>query len=216
MLALIQIHYRLNTYVALLIAGLVLVAVLAIEELEAGRLRRLASGALVLAMSVTIGLCAWQLFVPDTHQSEVVYEDLREVFASPNIAPRTWYSNEAYLDASAPIASVAPDRILAIDPAGLDGNETTLTLQPPPGPEPFAKTMGAGRAIVDMDGLERVGRTSNGFTVARRPDGGSGPVQVTLSAAGGATIAGRILSLLALAALAAAAGLRRRRRPPSE
>ena len=213
-LGLIQIPYRLNTYVALLIAGLVLVAVLAIEGAEAGRARGLAPRLLAGAMTITVGLCAWQLFVPET-KAPVAYDDLVGALVSPNVAPRTWYSNEAYLDGRARVVPFPLDRVLQIDPANLRGDEATLTLRPPPGREPFALTMGAGPGVVDMGGLQRLGRTRNGFTVARRPDGGSGPVRVTFAAAGGATTAGRIVSLLAVAALvalAAGAAVRSRRR----
>ena len=64
-LAQIQYPYRLNTYVALAIAGLVLIAVLATES-AGGRVRRRLALALALATSITIATCVWQLFVPET------------------------------------------------------------------------------------------------------------------------------------------------------
>lgn len=217
-LRLIQFAYRLNTYVDLLICAMVLIAALAIERYAAGRKRTILSAGLVVAMGISVALCVWQLYVPDTHQNAVVYDDLGGALVSPNTTPRSWYSGNAYFDFSAPIVSYPPERLLVVDPIGLSGNSATLTLTPPPGREPFAMLMGAGPEIVRMSGLERLGRTEGGLTVARRLDDGSGPVSVTFSVAGGAIVVGRIVSLVALATLyllaAGAAGwaLARRRR----
>ena len=63
-LAQIQYPYRLNTYVALAIAGLVLIAVLTTEN-AVGRARRRLVLALAVATSITVATCAWQLFVPE-------------------------------------------------------------------------------------------------------------------------------------------------------
>lgn len=208
-LAQIQFPYRLNTYVALAIAGLVLVAVLATEN-AGRRVRRRLAVALALATSITIGFCAWQLFVPETGDF-----DVDDAFVSPNRTPPTWYNGGAYLDASARVVPFASDRILTINPSGLRGNRATLTLTPPPGRQPFAMTMGAGPEIVELRGLERLGRTPTGFTVARRLDGGSGPVRVTLVVRSTTISVGVWLTRLgvcALGLLAALAALRAARR----
>ena len=200
-LAQIQYPYRLSTYVALAIAGLVLIAVITTEN-AVGRARRRLALALAVATSITIATCAWQLFVP-----ELSHWDVPDTFVSPNEAPLTWYNGVAYLDTSARVVAYPPHRLLRIDPSGLRGNRATLTLTPPAGRQPFAMTMGAGPEIVELRGLERLGRTPTGFTVARRPDGGSGPVRVTLMAGGPAVTAGIWVTRLALCALALLAAL---------
>ena len=200
-LAQIQYPYRLSTYVALAIAGLVLIAVITTEN-AVGRARRRLALALAVATSITIATCAWQLFVP-----ELSHWDVPNTFVSPNEAPLTWYNGVAYLDTSARVVAYPPHRLLRIDPSGLRGNRATLTLTPPAGRQPFAMTMGAGPEIVELRGLERLGRTPTGFTVARRPDGGSGPVRVTLTAGGPAVTAGIWVTRLALCALALLAAL---------
>jgi hypothetical protein len=200
-LAQIQYPYRLSTYVALAIAGLVLIAVITTEN-AVGRARRRLALALAVATSITIATCAWQLFVP-----ELSHWDVPNTFVSPNEAPLTWYNGVAYLDTSARVVAYPPHRLLRIDPSGLRGNRATLTLTPPAGRQPFAMTMGAGPEIVELRGLERLGRTPTGFTVARRPDGGSGPVRVTLTAGGPAVTAGIWVTRLALSALALLAAL---------
>ena len=121
---------------------------------------------------------------------------------SPNRAPATWYSGVAYLDTSARVVAYPPHRLVRIDPSGLRGNRATLTLTPPAGRQPFAMTMGAGPEIVELRGLERLGRTPTGSTVARRPDGGAGTVRVTLTVGGTAVTAGIWVTRLALCALA--------------
>src|SRR5207302_2420145 len=67
----IQFPYRLQTYVALACAGLVLVGALALtrraESGQAVRSDRLLTLALGLALAFGVAVCAWQLWVPNTH-----------------------------------------------------------------------------------------------------------------------------------------------------
>jgi hypothetical protein len=216
-LQLIQIPYRLNSYVALLVAGLVLLAVLALQDASPGRRRRLLAGALAGAMTVSVGLAAWQLWVPET-RAGAAYADLRDALVSDHAAPRTWYSAGAYNDHGARLVADTPGRMLRIDPAAVSGNDARLVVTPPPGRRPFTLNLGASPRIVDIDGIERVGRTRAGLTVARRSASAAGPVTVTIEPAGGAARTGQVVSLLALVglvatAVAGVAGRVRRRRP---
>ncbi len=207
-LRLIQFPYRLITFAGLLVSGLILVAALAIERGANERERRWLGAGLAAATAVSLALCAWQLFVPDTHQNEFVYDDYREALLSPNAVPRTWYNNSSYLDTTAPVVEYPQERAALIEPRNLQGDSATLTLDPPRGRRPFSLMAGPGQGIVRLDGLERVGRTEAGLIVARRPDGGSGPVRVTFSAAGGWVTAGRAITVAALLTLVALAALR--------
>jgi len=211
-LRLIQFPFRLNSYVALLAAGLVLVAVLALQDVVSARRRRLLAGALAGAMTASVGLCLWQLWIPNTHAISS-YDDVRDALVSETVPPRTWYDTGVYRDGSAAVVPVVPGRSLVIDPAIIRGNRAKLVVTPPPGREPFTVNLGGGPGVVAVDGLERVGRTPLGFTVAKRPTAGSGPLPVTIGVAGAST-AGTAVSLLALLGLAvtAVAGAFRRRR----
>jgi len=214
-LQLIQIPYRLNSYVALLVAGLALIAVLALQDGGSRRGRRLLAGGLAGAMAISIALALWQLWVPET-RSRAAYADLRDALVSDRVAPRTWYSAGAYNDNSARLVENTRGRELRIDPAAVSGNHAELVVTPPPGRRPFTLNLGAGPRIVAIDGIERVGRTRAGLTVARRSGSADGPVTVTIEPAGGAVRAGQIVSLLALLGLmatAVVAAVRRRRRP---
>ena len=104
LLAQIQYPYRLNTYVALAIAGLVLITVMATEN-AGGRAQRRLALALALATSITLATCAWQLFFPATGHHDVHVQD---ALVSPNRAPATWYNGVAYLDTSARVVPYPP------------------------------------------------------------------------------------------------------------
>jgi hypothetical protein len=211
-LRLVQFAYRLNSYVDLLAAALVLVAVLAFQDGSSPRKRRLLAGLLAGAMTVSVGLCLWQLWIPNTHGVSS-YDDLRDALVSDTVPPRTWYDNGSYRDASAPVVPVAPGRVFAIDPETIRGNRARLVVTPPPGREPFAVNLGGGPGVLAIHGLERVGRTQGGSTVAKRPAAGAGPLLVTIGVAG-APIVGTVISLLAILGLATTAviGTFRRRR----
>ena len=197
-LQMIQTPFRLNTYVALLAGGLLIAAVLAVEGLAGGRERRALGAGLGAAMAISIGLCLWQLWVPDTH-SPAHYDDVRDALGSVNVPPRTWYDPGAYLDRAAPVVPATGRRHLAFDPAGMGGNRVTLTVNPPAGPEPFTANFGASPKLVRLEGLERVGRNEAGYAVLRRPANAlTGPVRVTLEADGPALTVGLIVSALGL------------------
>ena len=163
-LQMIQTPFRLNTYVALLVGGLLIAAVLAVEA-SGGRALRVALGAV---LAVSIGLCVWQLWVPETH-SPAHYDDIRDALVSDTVPPRTWYDPGAYLDRAAPVVAATGRRHLDFDPAAMGGNRVTVTVTPPPGPEPFTVNFGASPKLVRLEGLERVGRDEAGYAVLRRP-----------------------------------------------
>ena len=158
----------------------------------------------------------WQLWVPET-RSRAAYADLRDALVSDRAAPRTWYSGGAYNDNSARLVETTAGRDLRIDPAAVERQPRGPRRDAPAGRSPFTLNLGAGPRIVAIDGIERVGRTRAGLTVARRSgSAAAAPVTVTIAPAGGAVRAGQIVSLLALLGLvatAAIAAVRRRRKP---
>jgi hypothetical protein len=89
----------------------------------------------------------------------------------------------------------------------------------PAGPQTMRTNVAAGTYLVSVEGLRVVGRDSYGLAIAQRPDGGSGPVQVTVKPVktgvlrdGPVITLASLAALLALAAGAARRHVRRRRR----
>jgi hypothetical protein len=214
-LQIVQFPYRLNTYVALGAAALVLVGILAVEGQAASRIRTGLAGALVGAIAISIGLCVWQLWVPDTHGTSAhfsgplanfsgasSYANRNNALRSIHRLPRSFFAYHDYNDVSQPVVSTR-HRSLRIDPARIDGNRVTVTVYPPAGRAPFATNIAGGPYAVSVSGgIVPVGRTAQGYTVARRTDPDSrGPVTVTISAAGGLVSVGRVVSLVAVTLL---------------
>jgi hypothetical protein len=196
----VQFPYRLNTYVVLCVAGLVLFGVLAAQQGSVGARRgRLLRPALAGVIAVSVALCVWQLWVPQT-EAPFSYRNRSAVFVSTHITPHTWYDN-SYLDASARIIYTG-DRVVLIDPALITSDHVSLTVTPPPGTAPFAINIAGGPYAVRVSGgIVAVGRTPQGYVVARRRSTVSGPVRITLGTAGGAISVGRAISLVSLVSL---------------
>jgi len=197
----IQFPYRLNTYLDLTASGLVLAAVIAVERVAAPRIATRLRYALGAAAVISVALCVWQLWVPNTH-APLSYNDRDAALASTHITPRTWYDPGVYDDAAQPIVAPPASRSLAIDTSRISGNDVTLTVTPPPGTGPFATNIAGAPYLVTLrGGLVRAGRTIHGLSVMRRRVPGRGPVTMTLGPSGGALTIGRDITLVAIAVL---------------
>jgi hypothetical protein len=218
-----QFAYRLQTYVTLACAGLVLVGALALtRRADSGRATRsdraLALGlGLVVAFSLALG--AWQLWVPSTHLYEAHFASLpnrAEALRGPRtLLPRSWYARADYGDRSLPVLGTTAQFTFA--PAHVKNNRLAGSVSLPPGLQPFATNIAGGPYLVHVGGGVRVvGRTPEGFLVLERTTNGSQPVPVELGARLSAPVVlGRIttaVSAALLLALAVAAAIRRRRR----
>lgn len=199
-LRLIQFALRLNTYVALTAAGLVLIGALAVEHAASPRDARLLKAGLAVAAAASVGLCLWQLWVPNT-RATLSYADPRKALVSSDIAPRTWYDGGSFTDGSQRVVNPPAGRVLLIAPGRITGDRVSLVVTPPAGPAPFATNIAGGPYAVKVRGLVRVGRTKNGLTVLRRPNAGSDSVRLTLAAGGAAITIGQLISLLAIVVL---------------
>ena len=94
--------------------------------------------------------------------------------------------------------AVLPGRTLTIPPSQVQGDRFAALMDVPPGPQPIQTNIGAGDYLVRIVGLERLGRSPSGYAVVRRPNGGSGPVRVTVETVSSRAIElGRLLSILA-------------------
>lgn len=204
----IQFPYRLNTFLVYAVAGLVLVAGLALQQaassprLPPARTVRGLKAALIATVAVSVALCLWQEWVPNPLFPIYSYEVRNEALVSVNKPPRTWYDAGSYTDASAPVVPVPPGRVLTIPPSAVHGDRFAALMEVPPGPQPIETNIAGGDYVVGISGLHWVGRNAKGFAVVQRPNGGSGPVHVVVKTASSRAITlGWILSILALVAI---------------
>jgi hypothetical protein len=204
----IQYPYRLGSYVFYAIAGLVLVGALALQQAAVagrvgpmlGRLRV----ALVGVCAVSIGLCVWQQWVPNTLFPHRSYANRKEALVSVNTAPRTWYDPGSYNDNSTPVVQVPAGRVLEIPPSAVHGDRFAAWMRVPPGPQPIETNIAGGSYLVHMSGLTRIGRNPYGYAIVRREREGSGPVHVVVQTASSpALVLAWVLSVLACLAILA-------------
>jgi len=234
-----QWAHRLQTYVALAIAGLVLVGVLALtRRAQGGRATGLDRGLAVglgLAVAFGVGVCAWQLWVPNTHIVELPrfssYSNRAEALSGPStLLPKSWNAGTDYGDRSLPVVATTAE--FAFDPTDVDDERLTVLAPVPAGLQPFTTNMLGNPNLVHVGGGVRVvGRTSSqhecpggcwegGYLVLQRTTEGSQPVPIELTARLSAPVVlGRITTAVAAAlllALALVAAVRRRRRRQGE
>jgi hypothetical protein len=218
-----QFAYRLQTYVTLACAGLVLVGALALtRRADSGRATRsdraLAVG-LGLVVAFSLALSAWQLWVPNTHAHEGRFSSLpnrAEALRGPRTRlPQAWYAETDYSDHSLPVFATSAQ--FTFDPTQAQDNRLAGSVLFPAGLQPFATDIAGGPYLVHVGGGVRVvGRTEEGYLVLKRTTDGSQPVPVELRAQLSApVVAGRIttaVSAALLLALAVGAAIRGRRR----
>ncbi|HTZ62853.1 MAG TPA: hypothetical protein VMB51_01985 [Solirubrobacteraceae bacterium] len=202
---LIQFPFRLNSYVFYTVAALVLVSALAMQRaLGEPRLRRRARslrGGLVVVCAISVGLCVWQTWVPNTLYSNS-YRRRGEALASASTAPRSWYDEGSYNDLQAPV--VAAKGELIIPPSYVHGDRFAAWVNLPPGRAPIQTDIAGGAYLVHISGgLTRIGRNQAGFAVVRRSRPAGNPVHVVIETTHSATIAlGWVISVLACVTLA--------------
>jgi hypothetical protein len=215
----IQFAYRLQSYVTLACAGLVLLGALALTRRgESGRATRSDRGLVVaswLVLAFGLALCAWQLWVPNTH-TRASLSSRGQVLRGPStVLPQSWYAENDYGDRNLPI--IATKEAFTIRPAAVEDDRLAALLSLPPGRQPFATNILDGPYLVHVGGgAHVVGRTAESYLVLERTADGSQPVPVELKAQLSAPVVlGRIATATSAALLLAwalAAAVRRRRR----
>jgi hypothetical protein len=218
-----QYAFRLQTYVTLACAGLVLLGALALtRRAERGRATRSDRGlSLGLGLAVAFGLAlgAWQLWVPNTHINGGYFSSYSNradaLRGPPTLLPRSWDGLNDFGDRTLPV--LAPKEKFTFDPTAVDDDRFAGAVSLPPGLAPFATNIVGGPYLVHVGGGARVvGRTAEGYLVLRRTTDGSQPVPIELRAQLSAPVVlGRITtaaSAALLLALALAAVVRHRRR----
>jgi len=203
----IQFPYRLGSYVTLLSVGFLIVGVLAVQRLATRAERSVGAlwsirTLLVEAVVVSLILCVWQLWVPNTHQSSY-YKVRGYALASLTNTPITWGPPSDYADNSLPVVSVPANRSLSIDAhlLGAAGNRVSADIAAPPGLQPIATNIVGGTYLVNVSGLRVIGRTTSNQLVVSRLHAGAGKVHVVLGTRSSrAVVLGRAIS--AISALA--------------
>jgi hypothetical protein len=177
-----QWAHRLQTYVALGCAGLVLVGTLALtrraQSGRATRWDRLLKLGLGLAVAFGVGLSAWQLWVPNTHIALGNYSSysnrgdaLRNttlVCRPPGpcsgaaggwtVLPHSWNAGSDYGDRSLPVIATTAE--YTFDPAQVKDDRLVALASVPPGLQPFATNISSPPNLVNVGGGVRViGRT---------------------------------------------------------
>lgn len=220
----IQFAFRLQTYVTLACAGLVLLGTLALtHRAQDGR----ATGAdrglrigLGLAIAFGLVLSAWQLWVPNTHINGGYfssYANRAEALSKPlTLLPESWDGLNDFGDRSLPVLTTTAK--VAFAPAAIDDDRLVGVASFPPGVQPFATNIIGGPNLVHVGGGLRVaGRTAAGYLALERTRNGSRPIPFELRTQLSAPVMlGRIMTAVSAAlllALAVIAGLRRRRIP---
>jgi hypothetical protein len=160
-------------------------------------------------------VCAWQLWVPNTHNGESLSNRARALHGPPTLLPESWYGGNDYSDRSLPV--VAATKKFTFNPSAVQNDRLSGVVSLPPGRQPFVTNIASGPYLVHVGGGARVaGRGEGGELVLQRTSGGSQPVPVELRAQLSAPVVlGRITtaaSAVLLLTLAAAAAVRRRRR----
>ncbi len=219
----IQFPYRLGSYVFYAVSGLALVGALALQRAATeGRADRMIRGlrlGLAAVCAVSVGLCVWQQWVPNTLFREWSYLNRREALVSVNKVPRTWYDPGSYDDNEARVVSVPSGRSLNIDPSQVHGDRFAAWMHVPSGLAPIQTNIAGGSYLVHLSGLTWVGRDQYGYAVVRRETAGSGPVHVVVETTSSAALAlgwaisiMAILAIFAILAWASVQSLRARRR----
>jgi hypothetical protein len=220
-LSVIQFTFRLETYIAMAIAALVIVVLRAMRGRVDALAQRTLGPSLVCIVIFGLGLGVWQVWNSDAHYfptSPHYLSNRSSVLHYPHHTPPTWYDPGQFRDASDQV--VPTEGSVSLNPALIKGESTTQTVSIPPGEGPLASNIAASVNLVSIQGLRVAGRTSKGFLALDRPVNGSPLVSLTVRRADTLPMRfGPWLSLLGalglIAALAASVWLPRRRRRDS-
>ncbi len=187
----IQFPLRLCSYVAYAVAWLVLAGVLLLQRVaDKGGKRYTVLGlriTLIGACAISLGLCAWQLWVPET-LFPTSYRNRGQALASVHTVPGTWYDPGFYFDQHAPIVMSEGGRGLVIPPNQVHGDHFAAWMSVPPGPGPIQTNISGGPYLVHVAGLRQIGRNSEGYAVVKRIGSETGPVHVVVETTHSAVI----------------------------
>lgn len=203
-----QLPYRVNSYLIFAIVGVVIVAAVALERADpvavGHRTRQGLRLALALAATLSVGLCLAQEW--GKRPDAPYYVPPGPELVSTNTLPLSWYAPADYGDASAPIVEVAQGRIMWIPWTKVRGDYFAGWVSAPPGPTPIETDIFGGDYVVQIKGVQLLGRVSTGQAVVGRLTNGSQVHVVVRTAPSRSIVFGRILSVLGIAVLLAVFG----------
>jgi hypothetical protein len=183
----VQFTWRLNAYVLLATALLVLLA-LRWQATASERVKRSTTAVLVALLVFNLGAATWQVWRVRSeyvrHNHEVV---TRSTFADQVVAsrydqPLSWYAKGDFRDVSTQPIHTEDSRRLTIPATSVRHSKFEGVLPVPAGSLPFSTNISAGPRFVRMTGIRPIGRTSDGSIVAIRGPGApkTGPIEVTI------------------------------------
>jgi len=219
----VQFTIRLQTYVTLAVAGLVVVGILAVQSMRRGRARAALMGAVAAVGVLTVAqgvVQAWT--VPSVLPSRDT------VFRNAHAPPSSWYAQLDYADASAPIVGSTLGPIAGLTTGGGPNSlaRVTLPVDRPragysftyvsPGPGTIPTNVATGTYLVKVTGARPVGRSPDGTMVLALGDPPGRVSRLAFSVIDrtpiGLGLAGTVVSVLGLVTLLGV--LARRRRTP--
>jgi hypothetical protein len=183
----VQFTWRLNAYVLLTTALLVLLA-LGWQATAPERLKRSTTVVLVALLVFNLGAAIWQVwrvrseYVRGGKELVTGSTFADQVVASRDDPPLSWYGKGDFRDFSAPPIETDRSRLLTIPSTAVHRSKFKGVLRVPDGPLPFDTNISAGPRFVRMTGIEPIGRAHDGSIVAvrRRQAPPTGPIEVTI------------------------------------
>lgn len=161
----LQFTFRLESYILLCLALLVIAGLVWLGRGAAPRSGRGLTGALAVALVFGGGIAVWQTWSTPS----LWMQDRRQTFTGPTELPKTWYDPGFFRDQSQPIVPGAPDQPQVIVPFDAAAKDRTVVVAAPPGVQTVTTNLATGPYLLDVQGAEPVGRTVSGWLVLRRP-----------------------------------------------
>ena len=198
----VQFTYRLETYILLCLALLVIASLVWLRRAAPGT-QRAAYAALAVVLAVDAGFAVWQVW----HTPSVHMPDRHDAFISTTQLPKTWYDSGAFRDQSQRIVPGASDTPQVIIPPDAGARDRTVVVPTPAGVRDVTTNLATGPYLVDVDGAEPIGRSPSGWLVLRRPNDQT-TMRLRLSTAESVpVVAGRWITRLALIGVVAVLGV---------
>ena len=179
----IQFTFRLETYIVMALAGIVLMLLSVVQD-GGVRGRRVLLGTLTAVTALGLGLGTWQVWNSDAGVypgSRAFLTNRSRVEHYPESTPPTWYVFNIYGSFRDINTRVVPTQgLIRLDPALVHDNTITETVSIPPGVGALATNIASPAYIVSVTGLPVAGRTIDGFMALARPPSGIKSARITV------------------------------------
>ena len=200
-LTFLQFTFRLETYILLCLALLVIASLVWLQHAAPGT-QRAAYAVLAVVLASNACLAIWQVW----HAPSVYMPDRHDALVSTTQLPNTWYDPGLFRDQSQRIVPGAPDTPQVIIPPTAGARDRTVVVPVPSGVRDVTTNLATGPYLVNVDGAEPIGRTPSGWLVLRRPEDeiAGTTMRLRLSTQEGVPVlAGRWITRLALIGIVA-------------